>query len=384
MKRAFAVGLGLIAGCSLLNPLDGFAGGTDDAGSFEPDDASNVVAPDGAPDTGEPCKSARPPARPAPTVGSDGGSTTIVLAVSSFEFGDPTDPLNPNSRGYDLDRLCTCPPSCAENKTCIVSEGRSARRACVPDGKTSCDYPNGVDNSGGQFWLSISRALGPQLSIASRLKTGEDGLIIRIRNYNDMPDDDAVEVGIFDTFGVEGAQPDAGPLPPLKQDGSDRWTIDPASMIGRGRLDTFAYVRGGQLVATIATTFRIGQLVFPVSDGILTGRLVKGAGGYVLEDGVLSARLFADELLKSLEVIPSPNGNFLCGAREPTFLSLKDSICSARDLPTDPSLDGLETPCTGVSLAVAFRANAATIGRNVAAGDGVHPCGADWKPSCLD
>jgi hypothetical protein len=361
--------------CSLLNPLDGFSGG-DPAVSPGPLEAGT---PDTGPDAGnDPCLSARPPSRPPPTTTTDGGST-VVAALSAFSFADPGNPNAANTRGYDLDRLCTCPPSCAESRTCVVSEERSARRACAPKAKTICDLARGVDNSAGDLMLSLT-TLRLQ-AITPRLDTGQDGLLFEIKDYNGEPDDSSVEFGLLDSYGTDETQADAGPAN-LKRDGTDRWTFDPATRTERGRFDRNAYVSGGVLVATIGTTIRVGLLVFPLSDGIVSAKLVKRPNGvYALEDGILSGRMRVEELLRSFEVIPNGKIGYFCG-KDPYFAGLRDTLCAARDLPTDPSLDGADAPCTGLSLAVRFTADPAALGNFVAAPARPRPCGVDWQPKC--
>ena len=382
MRWGFVVGLvAVAASCSLLNPLDGYSGG-DAAVSSGP--IPEAGTPDTtAPDAGnDPCLSARPPSRPPPTTGPDGGSTTIVAALSTFSFADPGNPNAPNTRGYDLDRLCTCPPSCAESRTCVVSEERWARRACAPKAKTTCDYARGVDNSGGDLMLTLTTALKTQFNVLPRLDTGQDGLLFQIEKYNGEPDDSSVEFGIFDSYGTNETQ-DAGPAN-LKRDGTDRWTRDDAKNTERGRFDLNAYVSGGVLVANIGTTIQIGQLVFPLSDAIISAKLVKRPNGvYALEEGILAGRLRVDELLRSFEVIPSSlgPGKFLCDPNDPQFPGLRDTLCTARDLPADPSLDGADTPCTGLSLALRFTADPAALGELVKAPGRPRPCG-EWQPKC--
>jgi hypothetical protein len=236
--------------------------------------------------------------------------------------------------------------------------------------------------------LTLTKVLGPQAAITPRLDTGQDGLLFQIEKYNGEPDDNSVEFGIFDSYGTDETQADAGPAN-LKRDGTDRWTFDPATRTERGRFDLNAYVSGGVLVANIGTTIRVGQLVFPLSDGIVSAKLVKRPNGvYALEDGIISGRMRVEELLRSFEVIPNgetviPNGEtgYLCG-KDTYFAGLRDTLCAARDLPTDPSLDGADTPCTGLSLAVRFTADPAALGRFAAAPVRPRPCGVEWQPKC--
>ena len=376
VRNVLFVGLcaGVVAvGCSLLNPLDGYSGGVTTDAVAPPAD---VVAPLEAslPDTSTSdagCVSARPPPRPPASGNPDGGSTTVVAAISSFELGEKSDPKLAKRSGYDLDLLCTCPGT----------------RACAPkSGAGVCDLPSGVDNSGGAWLLGLVSLQGSEFG--SGVSTGAEGLLMRIRNYNDLPDDDDVEVALFDTFGAEVFQPDAGGGP-LKRDGTDRWTVDAKSLLGGTpylpvAVDTRAYVRGGVVVAEIRFPFRVGDITFPISAGYVTASLVKlPTGYYALENGILSGRLNASEFLTAFETLASsaPGPGYLCGS-DPIYASVRDGFCRVLDLPTDPTTDGREGPCDAVSLVIGFAASPAVLGNVVQRPRPPRPCGNDWVGRC--
>lgn len=367
----------LVVGCSLLNPLDGYTGG-----AVEPDGSTVVPVADArtvdtstesdASDAG--CANARPPSRPPSSANADGGSTTVVTALATFDLADKNDVKQPSRAGYDLDLLCTCPGT----------------RACVPKSNGGiCDLPSGVDNAGGDWLLGLSNAVGNG-GIGGGLLTGEDGLLIRIRNYNDELDDDLVEVSFFDTFGFEGVQPDAGAGGgALKRDGTDRWTVDAKSLIGGTpylpvSVDTRAYVRGGLVVAEVKFPLRLGTFTFPFAAGYMTAKLVKKPIGYGLTDGILSARLNASEFLTGFENVPSglPGPGFVCGS-DPYYASIRDTLCRVLDLPTDPNADGRETACDAVSLVLNFTSDPAVLGNVISRPPRARPCGDTWVGKCL-
>lgn len=378
-RRGLVFGSVVVAlgvGCSLLNPLDGYSGGQVDAtvpsSTVTPPSFDSAV-PEASPgDAG--CVSARPPARPPATGSQDGGSTTIVAALATFELADQADPKIANRRGYDLDLVCTCP----------------GPRACAPKGSAAvCDFPNGVDNSGGAWLLGLA-SLQPGTLIGEGISDGRSGLLVRVRNYNDLPDDEDVEVALFDTLGTEGTQPDAGSPSPLKRDGTDRWTVDSRSLLGGVpylpvAVDTRAYVRGGVVVAEIRFPFRVGNFQFTISAGYLTASLVKRSGGYGLANGILAGRLNVSQFLTAFETIsspaPAPGPGFLCGS-DPFYLGVRDSLCRVLDLPTDPNTDGRDAPCDAVSLLVGFAADPAVLGNVVQAPSSPRPCGNDWVGKC--
>ncbi len=373
-----ALGAALFAvGCSLLNPLDGYTGGPaeTDASIVGPvaDATSSVDTGVEASSTDAGCANARPPGRPQPSASADGGSTTIVAALATFDLADKNDVKQPSRAGYDLDMLCTCP----------------GQRACVPKGNAGiCDLPSGVDNAGGDWLLGLSNAVGNG-GIGGGLLTGADGLLLRIRNYNEEPDDDQVEVSFFDTFGFEGVQADAGAgAGPLKRDGTDRWTVDAKSLIGGTpylpvAVDTRAYVRGGVVVAEVKFPVRLGAFTFPIAAGYMTAKLVKKPIGYAMVDGIFSVRLNASDFLTSFENVPSglPGPGFVCGS-DPYYASIRDTLCRVLDLPTDPNSDGRETACDAVSLVLNFTSDPAVLGDVVSRPPRARPCGDAWVGKC--
>ena len=369
-----AGGLALVAAaCSLLNPLDGYTGGAqpeagpDVATPPRPADAGVDAPTDG--DAGG-CVSARPPER-LPGVG--GGTKTFVNAFLSFEVGDPRNPTAPNTQGYDLDHACTCP----------------GPRSCKPSsGPGVCDYPSGVDNAAGTYLLSLLTVLGSENSLTAHLRAGTDGLLLRVDNYNEQPDDEDVEVALFTSFGLEGAN-DAGPdAARPRLDGTDRWTVDRRTLLGGTAylptlVDTRAYVRGGVLVASFAGLVRVGAYPLPVIGGVLTGRLSKTGDTYAILDGVVSGRLSATKLLTGLEAVPhplTPDGH-LCGT-DRLYLNLRDSICGALDVVADPSQDGNELPCDAASFAVRFTSAPSVLGEVIDPGPPARPCGDAWVGTC--
>ena len=364
-------GLAGFAGCTLLNPLDGYSGAATEAGSDSPlpvVDAPTASSPPveaGPPDAG--CVVARPAQRPKAS--TNPGSTTIVAALSSFTFGDAKDPSKPIAGGYDIDGLCTCP----------------GPRACNPGNAAGvCDLANGADNAFGEFWLIVESVLGASGSVSSHVSMGDEGLLVRIKNYNDEPDDDLVEVGLFGTFGAEKRQD--GGAGTLKRDGTDVWTVDAKSLLGGTpylpvAVDNRAYVAGGIVIAEVKFPIRVGGVTFPLVQGYFTAKLVKKAGGYGFEGGILTGRFPAARFLTGLESIATGPANYLCGT-DPIYQSVRDGVCRVRDLPTDPTTDGREGVCDAVSVTIGFDADPAVLGRVVTTPPPARPCGGSWVATC--
>jgi len=373
-----ALGVAAVSACSLLNPLDDYSAGDADAAA---PDAPAPPSPDGATSdaTSDAAAGACTP-RKAPERadgGSSGGTLTIVNALDSFEFSDPSDTNKANRTGLDLDGVCTCP----------------GLRACRPLGGAGiCDFPEGVDNAAGEFFLSLFSVIGRDASLTTRLRAGVYGLVVRLRGYNGLPDDDEVEVAIFNSFGLDVA-PDAGlpdgAAPAPRFDGTDKWTVDSKSLLGGAAyvpniVDARAYVRNGVVVGKVNNSIRIGPYIVPIVGGILTARLKKMGDSFGVDEGIVSGRSNARELLTALESVPNPidKSTYLCGNDNLVFTNLRDNFCKNLDVPTDPSLDGRESPCDAASFSVRFTSSPAVLGRVVDSGPPRKPCGESWVATC--
>lgn len=372
------LGVAIASACSLLNPLDDYAGG--DAASplgdgTAPGDPDATRLDDGGAGGDAACVPRKAPERPDGA--ATGGNLTIVNALDTFEFDDPADPTKANRTGLDLDGVCTCP----------------GPRSCRPvRGAGICDYPDGVDNAAGEFFLNLFSVIGKEANETAKIRAGQHGLVTRLRNYNGLPDDDEVEVAIFNSFGLDaptdGGLPDgAAPVP--KFDGTDKWTVDSKSLLGGAAyvpniVDARAYVRNGYIVGKIANAIRIGPYVVPIVGGILVAHLVKVGDSFGIDVGTMTGRSNARELLTALESVPNPldKTKYLCGNDNLVFLNLRDSFCKNLDVATDPNLDGQETPCDAASFSVRFSSLPAQLGRVVDSGPPKKPCGETWSASC--
>lgn len=367
-----------VAACSLLNPLEGYSGGeAPDAGIETTVDARSETPDAPTAEASVACVSARPPARGDGS--ATGGSTTIVNALSTYEFSEADDPARPFSKGLDLDRTCTCP----------------GPRSCKPaNGSTAvCDFANGVDNAAGDYFLSLLSVLGKTATITAKIQAGDYGLVLRIRNYNDLPNDDDVEVAVFNSFGLDRSPPsgsDAG-LPQNavpKFDGTDRWTVDAKSLLGGTPylptvVDTRGYVRDGMVVANVSNAIRIGPYTVPIVGGVLIAKLVKSGDSYAITEGTVSGRSNARELLTALESVPNPldRSKFLCGD-DAVYKNLRDRFCKGLDLMTDETLDGRDAPCDAASFSIRFTSSPASLGTVVDNGPPKKPCGDSWVATC--
>jgi hypothetical protein len=350
VRRPFATAVAITAGlalalgsCTLLNPLDGYTGGS-------------VIAVEGGGASDPPGNDAstnelrRPP--PRPTRDDPGESiSAFTLAFDQLAVAN----TGPGATGYDLDGQNTCnggAPSCT----------RSA----------ACDGPQGIDNALAPLFSTFSAIAGPSglnADPGSPLRRGRATLLLRIRDWNGKANDTSVTVGLFYSFGTDGSQDagtafwneDAGTLAP-KGDGTDVWTYDPTSLFGgQPRIvDPTAYVSNNTLVVSLPNfAVVLGSMRLTMQDGILTGRLASfpQTGGHRIVEGVLQGRQQLEDALTELQVFrsPLPPFEYLC-RDSATYGAIREQLCKGADLRVNPKEDGTGLPCNALSQAYTFSA----------------------------
>jgi hypothetical protein len=327
-------------GCQLIAGLTGNymiepssdAGPGKDAGGGGGDDAGN--------NTG--CESAQPPAPPPETAG--GGTISFVVAVRTVDLGDLGD-----TPGYDLDHICTCTDD--------------AGPSCLSP-TSHCDVPGtGIDNSAaGLIQLVESTSSNVNFHSTNLDTTANEGkwtLLIQVSDYNGEPDDFDVNVALYPSSGL-GSTP--------SWDGSDMWPVEPSSVGEGGVSDPVytslgAYVSGGVLVAGLPNVGIVfsGGSTFSLSlvSGILTGKLVKGAHGWSITDGIVAGRWPTQAVFEVLSTIQT-GGAPIC-TNSPLFSVAKNAICNAADIRANAS-DPPTLPCDAISMGFGFAADPAQIG----------------------
>jgi hypothetical protein len=350
--------------CALLNPLDEFERG-------RPPDGG--VAEAGAVDAPPACALKRWPNRPAsePPGGAD---VTVINAMTLFDVGADVDGGGIPD-GYDLDGVCTCPGphSCAR-----------------PDAaKPACDGDGGVDNAGGELFVSLARLLGEATSITESIQRGKYGIVMRLRDYNGLADDPFVVLEVFPSAGIDGKVFDAGGRDRPLFDGQDVWTLDPTNAIAasgdvRARFfDDKAYVAGGTLVATLdGIPLRISGVAVVLQGSLLTAKLVRDGATFRVADGRLVGRISTRNLLTALEGVEDPvGGGGVCGDSG-FYQGVVPIVCAAVDVSSDPRLDSTGAPCDALSATIRFAGAPAKMGPLYDPGPLPRPCGADWIGTC--
>jgi hypothetical protein len=332
------------------------------------------------------CALARWPGRPASDDGAGEGTLEVVDALKTIDFGIGTDAGIPPTFGFDLDGVCTCP----------VPDFPGSCRV-LGTAKTRCDFAGGRDNTVAVLLESFTRLSSAfsQKAINESIRDGYYGLLVRIRGYNGAANDPRIEVAAFSSSGNEGVEEGGVPNPP-KRDGTDRWTINPASLVGRVgppyvpvSVDTNAYVSNHRFVATVDFPLSVGtvqgqgSVAVELKGSVVVGTLVPDGAGFRIEDGFLTGRWPVSRLLTSLEVLADPIDptRFLCGD-SPAYSAIKDLICSGQDIVSDVKQDNTGAPCDSVSIAIAFSATPAILGKIVDPPPAVKPCGPQWTDDC--
>ena len=314
-----------------------------------------------------------------------GPDVEFYNAVNTLDFNASPD-AGPPSIGFNLDGFCTCP----DVESCKSGDAAPAH----------CDGKNGLDNSGAALIRQFSSSQGffDQAYINDQIAKGVFGALIRVRGYNGMPNDTKVELAVFVSNGTDGIQ--VGVPKPVKQDGTDKWTLDPTSLKG-GALadggtpvalyeDPNAYVRDGVLVGTLNFPLSIGAgngeglVTLELSGSIVAAKLTK-VGSTFKATGVIGGRWPARKLLTTLAVLRDPldptKTQHLCGPN-PTYQALRDRVCSFADISGNLLEDGKNAPCDSLSIGFGFESIPAGYGNTWPKPDSGFPCGPQWTDDC--
>lgn len=356
LAAAFGAGLPVLAlasGCELVAGLSG------DKTIAKPSDAGLDAPMDAPPDATQGCAHATYP--PPPAVMSAGGSLDFVSALYTMDVGESQPPGTLNI-GLDLDKTCTCegePTSCANP-------------SWIPKGKVYCDGLDGRDNGFARLFALFSLALGmgnfgsPRFT--QRAQHGDWSLLIRVRGYNGLPDDDQVEVSVYPTTGFAGT----GMSP--NWDGNDAWPI-PSSSVSDGKTgkpdldspiatDANAWVTNGTVVASLkAADLLLGaetsRVLITLTAGVVMGKLTKGPKGYQIDDGIIAARWKTSDAFAALGTFINSKGDPFC-TDDFYYSGAKTQLCSLVDIRS--TLGGPTDPCDALSLGISFTAQPAKLG----------------------
>jgi hypothetical protein len=336
-------------------------------------DAGREATPDGKPvvDAGPDRVNACPPgAEPPPPPKSSSmtmeGPIDFVVGVRSLWYDLGADAGLP--LGFDLDNACTC-------------EGKPpGAGSCSNEAGVTCDGDGGRDLAGNALLVDFDELGGKSVAqlFNSKIASGQITLILRVGNYNVGADDLNVNVSPFVSGGLlRDGEPDSGYMPPI-WNGTDVWSIDPASTSAVSVLDdggyhytplfvdTAAYITNYTLVSHLDTIeLGVGQADLSMSDATLMATITPdGMGGYTLT-GQFAGRIAASTIFAIASTFPDPmtdGGQSFCGS-DPTFQDLiRPTICSRTDIMSKTSQDNTGAGCDAISVAIGFVADKVVIG----------------------
>jgi hypothetical protein len=357
-----ALGLATITSCLVgsfdVAPSGAGSGGRGDGGSSQ----------SGAGGDDDPCGHATYPLPPGTTTE---GTDEVVVALRRVAFGEDS----PTPPGLDLDDTCTC---------CCQGEGPS----CLQP-KTSCDYPEGVDNAvAGLFQLFDIGLVGfGSEEFSQNAEQGQWSVLLRVRDYNGSGDDDRVELSWLVGLGIFGG---LGERLAPQWDGEDAWTVatssftaldggpaDPALGL-EGNLpryvDTKAYVTDHKLVASLPDTELLlgsgpNRITFHLVGAFVVGELAQAADGtgLALTNALLVGQWRLGDFFDALSTYRNADGTPFC-TDDSLYKVIKPTICGAVDMYSGTATP--TTPCDAFSLGMAFEASSAKL---VGVADGSAP-----------
>jgi hypothetical protein len=180
------------------------------------------------------------------------------------------------------------------------------------------------------------------------VREGRAATLVQITQYSGAPDDDAVEVAVYDSPGTEPQVPcptgtvvdaglaDGGKVLP-GYGGCDVWSRSTESIVVGGvpKVRTNrAWVRGGVLVAQFdVLVLTPGPVTISMYDVLLVGRLVAGSPRKI-QSARIAGRISARDVLRVFgERRPRPELPPVC-LDAPNLAFVKTKVCAALDLPT--------------------------------------------------
>jgi hypothetical protein len=290
----------------------------------------------------------------APSVQNAGDSIEFSTTIRTVDLDEEDDVPR---FGYDLDGKCSCTvdgPSCT-------------RPNFVDPKKETCDDARGLDNGAGIALSRVSTLAAGSISsivVNEGANQGLWSLIIRVRDYSGMPNDDHVKVAIYETPGL---------MKP-NWDGLDTWPISKATVGPSGTIDDpvnfddKAYVHDGILVARIPKgrlVLRAPTAHLPIDlvDLILSAKITPGSGGnWRLVEGTLAGKWSLPALFKDLSQFRYGSDVMKKLCRDDIlYLQVKNLFCSATDI-LDAATAAGQTECNAISFGMRFDTESIQLG----------------------
>ncbi len=304
-----------------------------------------------APDSGaaaEKCSKGTYP--DASATANSGGTTSFVVLLHTKSWGDrdvTTGVPDYQAVGLNLDGYCTVAhPSAA----CEEPPWADADHA---------DGPDGIDNAAGH---AVSSVLGNMTAQTDNTHETEGirAYLVRVSDYNGLPDDDNVHVAWF-----SATLSDHVTMDPVPDAGSpDRaWNVfEPFLQGSNPKYEALnAYVSNDVLVAHFDQLQLGGPQAFvPVSNTILQARIVPGEE-WGLDDVILAGRWPVSGIISTLKAelcqVGCANSTESC----PALLPFAKVACQNVDI-ASTSNGSANAPCDALSFGVLFDGTPSRLG----------------------
>lgn len=362
-------GAGTIGACQLLAGIDDRRVADGGLGDGRADGGSGEAAPP------DPCGEIGFPPAPDRSTTNAADAIDVTLALRSVHTGTSAGTLVGPGLGLNLDRVCTCPgpASCAGSST-------------------FCDDAGGVDNEGQQVFAQLE-SLAAAFDAGqffndglfnNALEKGQSGVLVRVRGYNGKADDAEVSVAIYSSLGSVGNPQWAG---------NDSWQVDDSYVKANnvdmplyevpGWVSDYVLVASPRYIPILIGSSVAQPVKVTLESGHILGKLDVQGGVVRALSGTLAGRWTASDFLQHLEGVPDPvqAGQYLCGTGL-TYSIIKGQVCGHRDLASNPDLDGKNTTCDAVSMAIGFDAFPAKLGVLATAPPSITPCDAGNWTAC--
>lgn len=381
---AVAVAALLIAPACGSGFLDGLSGGTRDSGA-----TPDVVVDAGV--DARACTLRRVPGPPPPET-ETAAKITVTMAIDALRIDSATSltGILPPTAGVDLDDACTCP----EDETCVPP----------PDaGIKKCDGEGGADNALGAMFGTLGalqpEAFGPDFATKA-IREGSYGALMTIADWNGEANDAKVIVSFFLSQGAQetidgGDLPDGG----LRMDGTDVWSVDPASIAGgdsklgvdcnsdRTNCLPLYFTQSGYVVdntvvarvdVPIVLSASTGRIGIEMNDVAVIAKIEK-SGNYYRAKGEFVGRWPVEKVLRTLGEVPI-NGKPLC--EDAFYIGVaKSNVCPGVDIASESANDKKGAPCNAVSTTLRFEGGSAKLGSVYRPGLPTPAC-QSFNPTC--
>ena len=277
----------------------------------------------------------------------------LVFAMRTLDFAENQKPEE-STLGFDLDGACTCLDTQVE--TCTTLKPRAAL----------CDGPGGRDNSFPRLYkdlISFGFA-DSSTAITQDLDAGRYTILLRLQNYNGLPDDNDVKLSFYV----------GGDCPSPAWDGNDQWTVLSTSVtdgdLDKPRVvDASAYVTGGVLVASIPTFDENDDRVIvqlndkfavALTGAVIVAKIESLLGRWRITQGTLSGRWRDKDFFEYFST-------FRAALEQPTqctdsvfYPQIKSTFCNYADV--SGSIGDVTGACSAMSIATRFTAQVAGLG----------------------